>query len=77
MAVNECFFDSATLRENVVSLARNIGYVPRSSRAANVVDFTVDLGTNDTKIVTLKGWTSCIRCSRWEETTFFLFQMTL
>ena len=32
--VNETFIDSATLRENVVSLARNIGYVPRSKRAA-------------------------------------------
>jgi len=30
MIVNESFLDSATLRENVVSLARNIGYVPRS-----------------------------------------------
>ena len=56
MAVNECFLDSATLRENVVSLARNIGYVPRSSRSAQaVVNFSVDLGTNDTKIVTLKS----------------------
>ena len=34
MAVNESFIDSATLRENVVSLARNIGYVPRSKTAA-------------------------------------------
>ena len=34
MAINETFIDSATLRENVVSLARNIGYVPRSRRAA-------------------------------------------
>tara|TARA_B100000927_G_scaffold25042_2_gene18805 strand:- start:1185 stop:3326 length:2142 start_codon:yes stop_codon:yes gene_type:complete len=34
MVVNETFIDSATLRENVVSLARNIGYVPRSRRAA-------------------------------------------
>jgi len=32
MAVNESFIDSATLRENVVSLARNIGYVPRTKR---------------------------------------------
>ena len=56
MAVNECFLDSATLRENVVSLARNIGYVPRSSRSAQaVVNFSVDLGTNDTKILTLKA----------------------
>ena len=28
MVTNEVFLDSATLRENVVSLARNIGYVP-------------------------------------------------
>ncbi len=34
MVVNETFIDSATLRENVVSLARNIGYVPRSKRAS-------------------------------------------
>ena len=27
MVVNESFLDSATLRENVVSLARNIGYL--------------------------------------------------
>lgn len=34
MAVNETFIDTATLRENIVSLARNIGYVPRSKHAA-------------------------------------------
>ena len=34
MIVNESFLDSATLRENVVSLARGIGYVPRSRTAA-------------------------------------------
>ena len=56
MVANEAFIDSATLRENVVALARNIGYVPRSSRSAQaVVNFSVDLGTNDTKIVTLKA----------------------
>ena len=34
LVVNESFLDSATLRENVVSLARNVGYVPRSKTAA-------------------------------------------
>ena len=29
MITNEVFIDTATLRENVISLARNIGYVPR------------------------------------------------
>ena len=41
MVVNESFLDSATLRENVVSLARGIGYVPRSrtcSRASIRLD---------------------------------------
>ena len=38
MIVNESFLDSATLRENVVSLARNIGYVPRSRSAAKGQD---------------------------------------
>lgn len=44
MLVNETFIDSATLRENIVSLARNIGYVPKS-RKSSVVDvtFSVDL----------------------------------
>ena len=42
MVVNETFIDSATLRENVVSLARNIGYVPRSKRASKAkVDYYI------------------------------------
>ena len=42
MVVNESFLDSATLRENVVSLARNIGYVPKSRIASEaVVSFNV------------------------------------
>ena len=42
MIVNESFLESATLRQNVVSLARNIGYVPRSKTAATAdISFTV------------------------------------
>ena len=52
MVVNESFLDSATLRENVVSLARNIGYVPRSRSAAEaVVSFQLDLGAVDTQLI--------------------------
>lgn len=44
MIANEVFLDTATLRENIVSLARNIGYVPRSTTAARAnVSFTVTL----------------------------------
>ena len=43
MVANEVFIDSATLRENVVALARNIGYLPRSRTAAKAnVTFFVD-----------------------------------
>ena len=43
MVANEVFIDSATLRENVVSLARNIGYIPRSKKSARAtVSFFVD-----------------------------------
>ena len=43
MIANEVFIDSATLRENVVSLARNIGYLPKSlSSAKATVSFIVD-----------------------------------
>ena len=34
LIVNETFLDSAALRENVVSLARMIGYTPRSRKCA-------------------------------------------
>ena len=49
MISNEVFIDSATLRENVVSLARNIGYVPRSKKAsrAKLTFFACLLYTSD------------------------------
>ena len=55
--VNEVFIDSAVLRENVVSLARNIGYIPRSKRAASAtVSFLAEVPANNTTpTVTLKA----------------------
>ena len=57
MAVNESFIDSATLRENVVSLARNIGYVPRSIKSAvATISFSVDVSsTNSSSVKLNKG----------------------
>ena len=52
MITNEVFIDSATLRENVVSLARNIGYVPRSRKAA-VADISFSVDASNTTAVTL------------------------
>ena len=55
MVTNEVFIDSATLRENVVSLAKNIGYTPRPRRAAKaLVSFAVDVSGTTTVAVTLK-----------------------
>ena len=43
MVANEVFIDTATLRENVIALARNIGYTPRSRKAAtSAISFFVD-----------------------------------
>ena len=56
MISNEVFIDSATLRENVVALARNIGYVPRSKKASTAtINFTVEPGiTPPPTTITLK-----------------------
>lgn len=53
MIVNESFLDSATLRENVVSLARNIGYVPRSRTCskAQVTINGITASTEDTATI--------------------------
>ena len=48
LIVNESFIDSATVRKNVVSLAGNIGYLPRSKTAAVAkITFTVQLPRPD------------------------------
>lgn len=54
MVSNEVFIDSATLRENVVSLARNIGYIPRSRTASKAnISFFVDTTGFSTNPLTL------------------------
>jgi hypothetical protein len=62
MISNEVFIDSATLRENVVSLARNIGYVPhsRSASKANISFFVDTTGfTTNPLTLTLKNGVVC------------------
>ena len=56
MIVNEQFLDSSIKRANVVSLAKHLGYVPRSKQAAEVrVDMVCD-ATNQSQM-TLQKWT--------------------
>ena len=60
LSVNEIFLDSATLRENVVSLARNIGYVPRSRKCSTaVVSFDIET-TSETSTLALQPELVCI-----------------
>ena len=72
MIVNESFLDSATLRENVVALARNIGYVPRSRTCSQArISFTLDTVT-DTPTLTLKEGLVCTGTS---EDTPYIFSI--
>ena len=60
LLANEVFLDSATLRENVVSLARNIGYVPRSRKCSKaVVSFEIQTNS-DTPTLTLRPELVCV-----------------
>jgi hypothetical protein len=62
MVVNESFLDSATVRENVVSLARNIGYVPSSRTSAKAtVSFDVGVDSSqNTPTLTLQAGLLCV-----------------
>ena len=73
LVANESFLDSATIRENVVSLARNIGYVPRSKTAAratiNISDVNLGPTTDATpNFITLQSGLICVGSS--ENTTY-------
>ena len=53
MVVNELFIDSATLRDNVVAIAKQLGYKPKSATAPTAyVSFTVSYNnpTTDTEL---------------------------
>ena len=71
MVVNESFIDSATLRENVVSLARNVGYVPLSRRASTAkISFSVTGLNTSLNTVTLKKG---IVCTGNSDNTTYIF----
>ena len=56
MVANESFLDSAALRENVVSLARNIGYVPRSRKSSKaIISFDYKFDGNSNTVTLKKG----------------------
>ena len=64
MVVNESFIESASLRENVVSLARNIGYIPRSRTSAkSTITFSVRFN-GESPTLTLKAGLVCVGSTR-------------
>ena len=72
MVVNESFLDSATLRENVVSLARNIGYVPRSRKSAKaIINFDFKFNGNSNSVKLKKG----LVCVGAKNNTSFTFSI--
>jgi hypothetical protein len=79
MVSNEVFIDSATLRENIVSLARNIGYVPRSVTSAKAnISFFVDVSFYSVipRIITLNKGIVCTTTSNFggESYTFVVIE---
>ena len=72
MVVNESFLDSATLRENVVSLARNIGYVPRSRKSSKaIINFDFKFNGNSNTVTLKKG----LVCVGAQDNTSFTFSI--
>ncbi|QPB08261.1 baseplate wedge subunit [Synechococcus phage S-H9-1] len=70
MVVNELFIDSASLRDNVVSLAKQLGYRPKSKTAPTAyTSFTVSYNnpTTDTE-VTLQAGSGFL--SSWDNTLY-------
>jgi hypothetical protein len=73
MVVNESFLDSATVRENVVSLARNIGYVPRSKTASKAAITLEVPTTTSSAFLTLQAGLVCVGSS---DNTSYRFSIT-
>ena len=58
MVVNELFIDSATLRDNVVAIAKQLGYIPKSATSPTAyISFTATYSntTADTELLLKKG----------------------
>ncbi len=73
MLSNEVFLDGATLRENVVSLARNVGYLPKSITASRArISFFIDVSelTSNPVSLTLKQGIVCTTSINFGDQSF-------
>jgi len=72
MIVNESFLDSAVVRENVISIARTIGYVPRSRVASQArISFTLEIADNTPSISLEPG----LVCVSFVENSRYIFSI--
>jgi hypothetical protein len=61
MVVNELFLDSATVRDNVIAIAKQLGYNPKSATAPQAsLNFAVNFGGSYPSNITLKKGTGFI-----------------
>lgn len=61
MVVNELFIDSATLRDNVVALAKQLGYTPKSITAPRAdIDFSINFPISSPAKVTIEAGTGFV-----------------
>ena len=69
MVVNELFLDSASLRDNVVSLAKQLGYTPKSITASKAkVNFNVNIPNNPPEYILLKEGTGFL--TNFDDTSY-------
>jgi hypothetical protein len=74
MISNEVFIDSATLRENVVALARNVGYTPRSRVSSKITaSFFVNTSNLTTRPVALTLQRGIVASSASNQTGSYTF----
>ena len=74
LVVNESFLDSATVRQNVVSLASNIGYTPRSRTASTAqVDLKITLPNDSNSVTTTLSLEPGLVCTGTVSGTSFIF----
>ena len=68
---NEGFLDSATLRENVVSIARNIGNLPRSRKSSRAnISFSIAASSSNVVTATLKAGPVILSSSNFNKQSF-------
>lgn len=72
MAINEMFLDSARKRNNIVSLAKMLGYSPRSATSAKaIVNITVSGGNSAPANLTLPSYTPFTTYVDGKQYTFY------